>query len=262
MSCFNQVFGNPTLTGTRTRFLDVSGFFDCIAFDPCCNCVIPPCFTDFAPFIAGDEFVYNFNFEVTTVKLMSVETGVELADVSGTWKTGNKQITFKADDTAGNDCFFVKVNEDCCFCFAFQKELCPENTMLIESFYGLGERDCGGNTYDGVYSNRMRIVGSLKAERVESNPETNEDDEVISRKVTEVYELNFQRFWGHESFLRKHLTLNILQGENPTITLLDGTVHEFDDFTGNIESETEAFNKNWISIIELKKEPCERYKSC
>jgi hypothetical protein len=213
-------------------------------------------------FVAGDEFVYNFNFDVTSVKLMDINTGLELADKTGTWKTGNKQVTFKADDRSGLDCFFIKVNDDCCFCFAFQLDPCPENSMLIESFYDLGDRDCGGNLYDGVYSNRMRFTADLRAVRVEANAENNDDDEVISRKVTEVYEINFQQFFGHDSFIRKHLTMNILQGETPTITLIDGTVHEFDSFTDSIKAETDAFNRKWIPIIELKKQPCERFKNC
>lgn len=248
-------------SGTLTIVQDLSDFYDCVTIDPCCEC--DNCFRDIMPYIATDVFYYNFNFDIEKIELIDIATGAVLADKTATWKTGNKQIKVDGSDTSGNDCFAVRINDDCCLCTAYQLDPCPADSMLIEGIYANGDKDCGGNLYNGFYSNRMRIKGKLLYTNHNKEVETDEDGNVKSVKNTNIDTLEFYTKFHNRGFSILHLNEVILNGNPINITLFDGTVYEYDYFSNSVTKQSDSKSDYWYPIIELTQlRQCEINTEC
>ena len=240
---------------TWTRLIDLSGFSDCILVDPCCACPVT-CYYDILPYIESDNFTFGFNFDVTSVKTVNLD-GTEISDVTGSWKTGARQITIKGSEAP--DCFSVKLNDDCCFCFAYQKASdCGIGTLLIESTYS--DVDCHGNQYSGGYSNAIRIYGQMIHDGSAAENTEDEDGNSVSMKIREIYLVDMLKQLRERGFPILHLTKVVLRGADVTVTESDGTATEFDIFTDTVNRETNT--GYWLPSFELQTKPCELDFGC
>lgn len=265
MSCFEQNFDTPTDFNTRTIYLDVSEFFDCIGLEPCCDCNICP--PDKMYFVPGDQFIYNFNTKIQAVKIVNPSDGTELADKTETWKTGDKQITVDTNDTSGYKCFIVKIvkedESECCLCFVFEEIAC-QKSFLIEGVYDAGERDCFGNLYGSGYSNQMRILGTVIHDNYDHSVETNQNDEATEKTIRRLFNVESLQFYEQNGFLIRHLQEVILMSDKGIIiTFNDGTQEIFDFYDGSgLSSNTPDFSKKWLPKFTLRSQKCEKIRSC
>jgi hypothetical protein len=261
IDCFPEPPVNPVETGTFTIVKSLDEYFDCVIIDPCCDC--NNCVKDIMPYIESDVFYYNFNFKVEKIELIDISTGALLADKTATWKIGDKQIKMDGSDTSGFTCFAIRVNDDCCLCTGYQLDPCPADSMIIEGLYENGQKDCGGNLYDGTYSNRMRIKGYLFYKEHRKEITENEDGEVSQLKNIDIDQLDFYTEFHNRGFSIDHLTKVILNGYPIQITLFDGTVHEYDYFKDSVSKQTGAKDIFWrISLDLTQLEQCEINEEC
>ena len=260
MSCWTQDFSVIKDFDTRTRWLDITEFYDCLALDPCCSCDVCP--KDRMFYVIGDVFTYNFINEVNTVKIINPIDDAEIADKTGDWKSGDKQITIDTSDTAGASCFIVKINDDCCLCFVFEELVCTDNSFTIEST-PLNATDCFGNKYDGSFSNLMRIKGTALHKNYQTESEVNQDNELKYTSVRQLFNIESHQYYEQDGYLLRLLQEVILQGNDITITFLDGTVKVFDFYNGSgLSSETPDFSSQWLPKFVLRTQACEDYIRC
>lgn len=236
---------------TWTRLINLSDFLDCVNISPCCACPVN-CYNDVLPILSSDNFTFGFNFEVTSVKTINLD-GSLIANVTGSWKTGTRQITVKGSEAPA--CFSVMINDECCFCFAYElipAGACGVPTLLIESTYS--SSDCNGNKYSGGYSNRMRIYADFRYVSNTAEVKQDDDDNVVSQKIRKVYEVRMLRQMYQKGYPINHLTNVILRGADITVTETDGTEYVFDTFGDAVNMELDS--EYWLTKFSLVTKPC------
>ena len=244
-----------TDTETWTRLIDLSGFTDCITLSPCCPYPVE-CYNDRLPIIDSDNFTFGFNFDVTQVRTIELD-GTVIADVTGSWKTGAKQITVKGSEAP--DCFSVLINDDCALCFSYEKiPDCGKSTLLIESTYE--DRDCHGNRYGDGYTNAIRVYGDMRYVTNTAEIEEDEDNNIISNKIREIYGVRLLSLLFERGYPIFHLTKVALRGFDLTVTETDGTATVFDIFTDSVSINLEY--NYWLADFELTTLPCELNYGC
>ena len=244
-------------TETWTRTISLADFLDCITRSACCPYPVA-CYVDRLPIISSDNFTFGFNFDVSQVRTIQLD-GTVISDVTGSWKTGAKQITVKGSEAPA--CFSVLINDDCALCFAYEKipdNACGKGTLLIESTYT--DRDCFGNRYGSGYTNAMRIYADMRYITSSAEVERDEDENVVSNKIRMTYGVRFLQLLHERGYPIAQLTNVTLRGFDLKVTEPDGTETEFDIFSDSVDINLDY--DYWLPNFELTQKPCELDFGC
>lgn len=257
----NPDIGTTQATNTYSRYLRINN--DCVETDPCTPCEEPPCFSsiDKMFFLDSDVFTYQFNFAVESVLLKDIATGDTIIDLTAEWGSGNFVVATMSDVPADVGCFYIQVNEDCCFEFYFERVTdtqCEEQTLLIESTYPTV--DCYGHNYNSGYSNRMRLNARILRLGSESDANPSRDeDEYAEEDIYNVWSFATMTDYPRNSFIQLMLEV-VLRGFSLTVETRT-QILTFEKYTGSIRTEV-GQERDFFTRVELNEIKCKLKYLC
>lgn len=242
---------------TTYIYQEIDTYSKLLELDSFINYVIPIPFDSnnqyYIPFTDEDVFNFCTNETVSQVQFFEQCSEDEIVQLSAVTING-KCFTIDFSEFADSiKCFRIKVNgQPLEYGFTRADDGC-RNTVTIESFYETYD-PLGYSYIGGSYSNKTRLFAEL--EHVGQEKEVEEQDgEVISTKVYEVYELRLTEGLKQGSFILNKLLNSILLGKDITV-ITNGVTHVFDKHIDGVNKDNDL-NEDWYSTIVLRKKPIE-----